>query len=1133
MVCSKGPPNAIPLEDDVNGITVDGDSWLFKSPPNQTRTPNHDAMSPSSNASTPTSPTARRNLWEVLTGSPASPSSAASKVTVFDDYVQGDNINGTILRLVDNGKSSLVHWATIEQGMLKYFRQKPIDASVRPLGYVTLTGAKIKVADSSLSANDGSGTVDAKAFEVKKVNGRSLHIISIFEDKLSAPFVFGFINLAVATRWLQEIGLTIRGKDQPAVYLSHGKGVAAAGKQSQSVKKLQEDNHPSKTGAMKKKALGKKKILYRTWKKRYFRLQAGELRYYSDKSFRTSSLKGTINLADCPGYAIVSGTPAIELKIPLPKGLYLICNCTSEVDCMDWMELINKSIALSKKGGRGRASTAGKTRGKRMVIVADHLDEENGVEAKKWKKSAKTLEVLNGALKGHFLFEKAPDFGALLDALQPLDAKQGDCVIWEGDVGDKFYILEAGTCSVVKGGNVLAFQQTMGSAFGELALIHNAPRAASIRAIEDCKLWQVDRHNFRHALNEMENGMHNTQVKFLKNISLFGDLNGEVLGRIADAMKVAKFKDGERIIKQGEDGEEFFMIKSGNVIVTQKASNGVEKTLTKCGPGDYFGELALMQSEPRAASVTATGPVDCFSLDRKNFDEVLGPLQELLALHKGIQLMKKVKMLSENLNEYEMEQISKSLQHKVVSDGTRIIKQGEKGDLFYMIEKGTVTISIDNTEVATLTGASPTPYFGEMALISDDIRAATVIADGSVQLSFLTRQNFNQLLGPMKDIMKRVSDSREQENNVFAKAFGRLGRVVSKSIDRKSARSESGGRIADFPFSAMVEKRVLGTGTFGIVKLVQDGRDGKPYAMKVMRKKQVMDSKQLTNVYAERELMEKLIHPLILRLFCSYQDDNALFLLLELVPGGELWSLLHGDTRILPQTSLGGISLAHTKFYTSNVLAAIQHFHEKEVAYRDLKPENLVIDGEGYIKVIDLGFAKIIPHGEKSNTLCGTPEYLAPELVLSRGHSTPVDIWAIGILVYELLTNCTPFEDDEPTDMFRKIAHPKENLKKAFVRAFDKKSKKLVEQILEENPVKRLGCRKGGIAELWSNPWFDGFTAEMVERKALNAPFVPELKGPLDVVNFDDYEDFVEDVDNYSYTGPSEPFRKWGNMVKT
>jgi CRP-like cAMP-binding protein len=381
--------------------------------------------------------------------------------------------------------------------------------------------------------------------------------------------------------------------------------------------------------------------------------------------------------------------------------------------------------------------------------------------AQKWKKSAQTLEVLNKALKGHFLFEKAPDFVALLDALQPRDAKQGDCIIWEGDKGDTFYILEEGTCSVVKGGNVLSFQQKTGSAFGELALIHNAPRAASIRAIEDCKLWRVDRHHFRQALNEMENGMHETQTKFLKNISLFSDLNNGVLNRIAEAMKVKEYKDGERIIKQGEVGDEFFMIKSGNVTVTQKADKGgIEKVLTKCGPGDYFGELSLMKNEPRAASVTATGPIECFTVDRKNFVEVLGPLQELLDLHKGIQMMTKVKMLSENLNDGEIEKVSRSLQRKICSDGTRIIKQGEKGDLFYMIEKGTVTVLIDNNEVASLTDASPTPYFGEMALISDDIRAATVIADGSVQLAYLTRQNFNQLLGPMKDIMKRVSCAR-------------------------------------------------------------------------------------------------------------------------------------------------------------------------------------------------------------------------------------------------------------------------------------------------------------------------------------------------------------------------------------
>ena len=539
-----------------------------------------------------------------------------------------------------------------------------------------------------------------------------------------------------------------------------------------------------------------------------------------------------------------------------------------------------------------------------------------------------------------------------------------------------------------------------------------------------------------------------------------------------------------------------------------------------------------MKNEPRAASVTAIGPIECFTVDRKHFTEVLGPLQELLELHKGIQMMTKVKMLSENLNQGEIEKVSRSLQRKICSDGTRVIKQGEKGDLFYMIEKGTVTVLIDNNEVASLTDASPTPYFGEMALISDDIRAATIIADGSVQLAYLTRQNFNQLLGPMKDIIKRVSNKREEENNVFSKAFGRVGRALSNTVQKSARGSSIMGEGNAIPFTALVEKRVLGTGTFGTVKLVQDGRDGKGYALKVLRKKMIMDAKQLTNVYSEKEIMQALIHPLILRLYAAYQDDSALFMLLDLVPGGELWSLLHGDERILPQTSLGGVSLEYSKFYTSNVLAAIQHFHEKDVAYRDLKPENLVIDGEGYIKVIDLGFAKIIAPGEKSNTLCGTPEYLAPELVLSKGHSTPVDIWAIGVLIYELLTNCTPFEDDEPTEMFRKIAHPKKTLKGVFTRSWDKKSRKIIEAILDESPVNRLGCRKMGIDELWGNPWFDGFTAEMVERKALVPPFIPKLSGPLDVVNFEDYDDFEEDVSNYSYSGPTEPFKKWGGYVK-
>lgn len=387
----------------------------------------------------------------------------------------------------------------------------------------------------------------------------------------------------------------------------------------------------------------------------------------------------------------------------------------------------------------------------------------------------------------------------------------------------------------------------------------------------------------------------------------------------------------------------------------------------------------------------------------------------------------------------------------------------------------------------------------------------------------------------MQDIIKREAQRRQEANNVIGNTLGRLGRAISNATSKRGSARSSTSRSgsADIPFSALVEKSVLGQGTFGTVKLMQDGRNGKAYAMKVLRKKKIVGMKQVDNVYSERAMMELLVHLLILALEGTYQDANTLYMLLELIPGGELWALLHGEERVIASTPLGGISAPSAKFYASNVLAAIEFMHSKNVAYRDLKPENLVLDNEGYLKIIDLGFAKIINPGEKSNTLCGTPEYLAPELVLSKGHTHAVDIWALGILIFELLTNDTPFENEDATIMFSKIANPKVHLKKAMPKSMDKKGKKIIEKILNVNPVMRLGCKKTGISELWEDPWFDGFTEDLVTRKALNAPFVPTLEGPLDVFNFDDYDDTVtsDDLENFSYSGPSELFKKWGNRV--
>ena len=182
----------------------------------------------------------------------------------------------------------------------------------------------------------------------------------------------------------------------------------------------------------------------------------------------------------------------------------------------------------------------------------------------------------------------------------------------------------------------------------------------------------------------------------------------------------------------------------------------------------------------------------------------------------------------------------------------------------------------------------------------------------------------------------------------------------------------------------------LGTGTFGKVKLVQHKVTKTPYALKIMRKAHVVDYKQQTNVISEKEVMMQAKHPFILRLVSTMKDDQCLYMLIELCLGGELFNYLHcrdGVPEFIPN--------AHAQFYAACVTDAFSYLHAKDIIYRDLKPENLLIDGDGYIKVVDFGFAKVVV--DRTYTLCGTPEYLAPELVLGKGHHKGVDYWALGM----------------------------------------------------------------------------------------------------------------------------------------
>ncbi|KAL6065416.1 cytochrome c oxidase subunit 1 [Balamuthia mandrillaris] len=197
--------------------------------------------------------------------------------------------------------------------------------------------------------------------------------------------------------------------------------------------------------------------------------------------------------------------------------------------------------------------------------------------------------------------------------------------------------------------------------------------------------------------------------------------------------------------------------------------------------------------------------------------------------------------------------------------------------------------------------------------------------------------------------------------------------------------------------------RTLGTGTFGRVWLVKHKATGKFFALKVLKKVEVVRLKQVDHIKNEKKVLSQVNCPFIVNLYGTFQDDTNLYLLMEYVIGGEMFCHLRRAGRFPNDTA---------RFFAAQVVLALEHLHSKDILYRDLKPENLLLDKNGNIKIVDFGFAKHVE--DRTWTLCGTPEYLAPEIIQSKGHGKAVDWWALGVLIFEMLAGYVTKSWPEP-----------------------------------------------------------------------------------------------------------------------
>ncbi|KAL8945080.1 MAG: hypothetical protein Q9216_000064 [Gyalolechia sp. 2 TL-2023] len=266
----------------------------------------------------------------------------------------------------------------------------------------------------------------------------------------------------------------------------------------------------------------------------------------------------------------------------------------------------------------------------------------------------------------------------------------------------------------------------------------------------------------------------------------------------------------------------------------------------------------------------------------------------------------------------------------------------------------------------------------------------------------------------------------------------------------------------------------------------------------------VIRLKQVEHIRNERSTLAAVAgHPFITTLITTFSDRDSLYMLLDYCPGGEVFRYLRAARKFDIDTA---------RFYAAEIVLILEFLHNVQgIAYRDMKPENILIDAEGHLKLVDFGFAKKVETRE-TYTLCGTPEYLAPEVIRNSGHGTAVDWWAFGILVFEFLVGNPPFWDNNPMKIYEKICVGKIK----FPAEMDPDARSLISGLCAVNPTHRLGNLTGGVEKVKSHSFFSTIDWDALYYRKIKGPIIPKLRHPADASNFDEYDQPPEQKSVYT-----------------
>lgn len=553
------------------------------------------------------------------------------------------------------------------------------------------------------------------------------------------------------------------------------------------------------------------------------------------------------------------------------------------------------------------------------------------------------------------------------------------------------------------------------------------------------------------------------------------NLDNEQFEQIYSSVYMIELKREEVLMRAGDKGNCLYIIQQGLLDVFLSEENIRVGSNIKKRTGDAFGELALLYDSPRSATIAASHDSILWVLLRTDLKKALR-LNNNSRISSYSQMLLKIPCLQTVADESNMDIIAHIIEESSFTDSEEVCVEGQDNGLLCIMYQGEANIQKGGDIIGQM---KPGDWVGEESLVKDSAADCTVtVTSAEAQVLFLDHAGL-QLA--QKAISKlQASDTRNMDKDFIASEILKQKMTMTTGGDTSLGKDGEGSEKNDL-LPRLVHVGALGEGSFGLVVLMKDERAGKTYAVKGLLKDRIKEEQLEESVANEYQINVMMENDFVTRLYGSWHDEQYMYLVLEPMMGGELFDI-YSDRDLFGD-------LAHSKFYLSCIVLALAYMHSKKIIYRDLKLENCLMDSNGYVKLADMGIAKIVLG--KTYTVVGTADYLAPETLKQTGHNRAVDWWACGVLMFVMCAGRSPFDAPEVTQIYKNIIKGFSKVK--FPESCPSDLIDIIKSLCRKQPEDRVTMQKGGVDNLKQMPFFIGLDWDEVAARAAKPPFLPEI----------------------------------------